>query len=161
MKTQSWDLIDIPGRNTLVISINYQTPYSRSLKNFPNPVHTPTINSSPPSHKTMSIFYFGIALVIAIAVTTATYIATVLGLLVYRFCLCRTQNSVAYLYSVSRVKYTSEADGQAECVVCLMGFEEGESIKQLQQCKHFFHSSCIDLWLYSHSDCPICRTSVC
>ncbi|XP_030476240.1 RING-H2 finger protein ATL66-like [Syzygium oleosum] len=111
----------------------------------------------------MSIFYFGIALVIAIAVTTATYIATVLGLLVYRFCLCRTQNSVAYSYSysVSRVKYTSEADGQAECVVCLMGFEEGESIKQLQQCKHFFHSSCIDLWLYSHSDCPICRTSVC
>ncbi|KAI6690198.1 hypothetical protein NL676_027026 [Syzygium grande] len=109
----------------------------------------------------MSIFYFGIALVIAIAVTTATYIATVLGLLVYRFCLCRTQNSVAYSYSVSRVKYTSKADGQVECVVCLMGFEEGESIKQLQQCKHFFHSSCIDLWLYSHSDCPICRTSVC
>ncbi|KAL3736026.1 hypothetical protein ACJRO7_025042 [Eucalyptus globulus] len=82
----------------------------------------------------MSMYYFGIALFITIVIAMASYIATVIGLLAYRFCFCRTQKSVSH--SVSTVKYESEADGRAEC-----------SIKQLQQCKHFFHSSCIDMCL--------------
>ncbi|PIA39074.1 hypothetical protein AQUCO_02700326v1 [Aquilegia coerulea] len=47
----------------------------------------------------------------------------------------------------------------SECSVCLCGFVDGEEIRQLPLCKHFFHSSCIDMWLYSHSDCPICRAT--
>lgn len=35
--------------------------------------------------------------------------------------------------------------------------EEGELIKVLPNCKHDFHSECIDKWLGSHSTCPICR----
>ncbi|XP_048129478.1 RING-H2 finger protein ATL79-like [Rhodamnia argentea] len=106
----------------------------------------------------MSIYVFGVALIIAIAFSIAIYLTTVLGLLVYRFCFCGTQNSAEC--SVSTVKYAGEAGGRAECVVCLTGFEEGESVKQLQQCKHLFHSSCIDMWLYSHSECPICQSLV-
>lgn len=61
--------------------------------------------------------------------------------------------------------YTKEADvrecGNSECAVCLCGFVDGEDhIRQLPLCKHFFHSSCIDMWLHSHSDCPICRAAV-
>nr|KYP57859.1 RING-H2 finger protein ATL5F [Cajanus cajan] len=47
-----------------------------------------------------------------------------------------------------------------ECPVCLSGFEEGEDVRKLPQCKHSFHAACIDMWLYSHLDCPICRTPV-
>lgn len=47
-----------------------------------------------------------------------------------------------------------------ECVVCLSVFEEGEEVKQLPKCKHVFHAPCIDMWLYSHLDCPLCRTPV-
>lgn len=51
-------------------------------------------------------------------------------------------------------------DSQHECAVCLSVFEEGEQLSQLPNCKHCFHADCIDMWLYSHMDCPLCRTSV-
>ncbi|CAJ1975768.1 unnamed protein product [Sphenostylis stenocarpa] len=47
-----------------------------------------------------------------------------------------------------------------ECPVCLSVYEEGEEVRKLPQCKHYFHVVCIDMWLYSHFDCPICRTPV-
>ncbi|GMY36384.1 ring-h2 finger protein atl52 [Fagus crenata] len=47
-----------------------------------------------------------------------------------------------------------------ECAVCLSVFEEGEEVRNLPRCKHTFHAMCIDMWLYSHSDCPLCRTPV-
>ncbi|KAJ4841246.1 hypothetical protein Tsubulata_047308 [Turnera subulata] len=47
-----------------------------------------------------------------------------------------------------------------ECPVCLSVFEEGEEVRQLPRCKHSFHAPCIDMWLYSHSDCPLCRAKV-
>ena len=47
-----------------------------------------------------------------------------------------------------------------ECAVCLSVFEEGEDVRKLPKCKHSFHAPCIDMWLYSHSDCPLCRATV-
>lgn len=47
-----------------------------------------------------------------------------------------------------------------ECSVCLSGFSEGEDVRKLPKCKHLFHSECIDMWLYSHSNCPLCRAEV-
>lgn len=47
-----------------------------------------------------------------------------------------------------------------ECVVCLSVFEEGEDVRKLPRCQHSFHAPCIDMWLYSHSDCPLCRSLV-
>lgn len=47
-----------------------------------------------------------------------------------------------------------------ECPVCLSVFEEEEEVRQLPRCKHSFHAPCIDMWLYSHLDCPLCRTPV-
>ncbi|BAT76860.1 hypothetical protein LR48_Vigan07g140100 [Vigna angularis] len=63
---------------------------------------------------------------------------------------------------VSSFKYKKEGvvGYDDECSVCLSGFEEGEEVRKLPQCKHWFHAPCIDMWLYSHLDCPICRTPV-
>ena len=47
-----------------------------------------------------------------------------------------------------------------ECAVCLSVYEEGEEVRKLPRCKHSFHALCIDMWLYSHSDCPLCRAPV-
>ncbi|XAR67116.1 hypothetical protein NMG60_11013552 [Bertholletia excelsa] len=48
----------------------------------------------------------------------------------------------------------------SECPICLSLFEEGEEVRKLPRCKHSFHASCIDMWLYSHYDCPVCRATV-
>ncbi|XP_065851789.1 RING-H2 finger protein ATL33 [Euphorbia lathyris] len=64
---------------------------------------------------------------------------------------------------VSDLKYQKEThvkDLGIECPVCLSVFADGEEVKQLGICKHSFHASCIDMWLNSHSNCPVCRASV-
>ncbi|KAJ3692169.1 hypothetical protein LUZ60_012519 [Juncus effusus] len=50
--------------------------------------------------------------------------------------------------------------GWAQCSVCMNLVQEGEKVRQLTDCKHLFHPECIDMWLYSHSTCPLCRSTV-
>ncbi|KAJ9185193.1 hypothetical protein P3X46_004851 [Hevea brasiliensis] len=54
-------------------------------------------------------------------------------------------------------RYSKECNEEI-CSVCLCEFNEGEQIRELPECLHMFHVSCIDMWLNSHSNCPICRT---
>lgn len=51
-------------------------------------------------------------------------------------------------------------EGSADCAVCLCEFQEGESLRLLPKCNHAFHLPCIDAWLRSHSNCPLCRSHV-
>ncbi|KAI3461662.1 hypothetical protein Pfo_018325 [Paulownia fortunei] len=44
-----------------------------------------------------------------------------------------------------------------ECVICLSLFENEEKGRKLALCHHVFHVECIDMWLHSHTTCPICR----
>ncbi|GLU11902.1 hypothetical protein SLE2022_286200 [Rubroshorea leprosula] len=44
-----------------------------------------------------------------------------------------------------------------ECVICLSSFEDNDVGRELPKCGHGFHVDCIDMWLHSHSNCPICR----
>lgn len=61
---------------------------------------------------------------------------------------------------VGKEKKEEEEEEDFECPVCLSVYEEGEEVRKLPQCKHYFHVLCIDMWLFSHFDCPICRTPV-
>lgn len=47
-----------------------------------------------------------------------------------------------------------------DCSVCLSEFEEDESLRLLPKCSHAFHATCIDTWLRSHKNCPVCRAPV-
>ncbi|XP_024315500.1 E3 ubiquitin-protein ligase ATL41 [Brachypodium distachyon] len=44
-----------------------------------------------------------------------------------------------------------------ECVVCLQELADGDVVRVLPACKHFFHGGCIDVWLRTRSSCPVCR----
>lgn len=69
-----------------------------------------------------------------------------------------------HLLPISQFKKNEEFESTAsfntECAVCLGEFEEGELIKQLPNCNHSFHSSCIDAWFRDHSSCPLCRLQI-
>ncbi|KAB2597485.1 RING-H2 finger protein ATL54-like [Pyrus ussuriensis x Pyrus communis] len=47
-----------------------------------------------------------------------------------------------------------------DCSVCLSEFEEDESLRLLPKCSHAFHIPCIDTWLRSHKNCPLCRAPI-
>ncbi|KAJ7528733.1 hypothetical protein O6H91_15G016500 [Diphasiastrum complanatum] len=47
-----------------------------------------------------------------------------------------------------------------ECAVCLTEFQDNENIRMLPKCGHSFHPDCIDMWLFSHTTCPLCRRSL-
>ncbi|PWA68733.1 Zinc finger, RING/FYVE/PHD-type [Artemisia annua] len=60
------------------------------------------------------------------------------------------------------VKY-DKSDGVVDgtdCTVCMSEFEGGDMLRLLPNCKHAFHISCIDTWLQSHTNCPLCRAGV-
>lgn len=64
--------------------------------------------------------------------------------------------------SIAVFKYKS-GDGLVEgteCSVCLNDFREDEHLRLLPNCSHAFHLPCIDAWLRSHVNCPLCRASV-
>lgn len=47
-----------------------------------------------------------------------------------------------------------------DCSICLGEFNEDESLRLLPKCNHTFHVVCIDRWLKSHSNCPLCRAKI-
>ncbi|XP_059653275.1 E3 ubiquitin-protein ligase RING1-like [Cornus florida] len=64
--------------------------------------------------------------------------------------------------SITVCKY-KRGDGLVEgteCSVCLSEFEEDETLRLLPKCNHAFHIPCIDTWLGSHTNCPMCRAGI-
>lgn len=55
-----------------------------------------------------------------------------------------------------------EAENQTVygCVVCLTEFQEQDMLKVLPGCSHAFHLDCIDIWLQTNANCPLCRSSI-
>ncbi|CAL9199233.1 unnamed protein product [Musa hybrid cultivar] len=51
-------------------------------------------------------------------------------------------------------------DSPTDCAVCLSEFCDGELLRLLPKCGHAFHVSCIDTWLRSHVNCPLCRAPI-
>ncbi|KAK4365810.1 hypothetical protein RND71_013690 [Anisodus tanguticus] len=69
----------------------------------------------------------------------------------------------ALIKSITVFKY-KKCDGLltegSDCSVCLSEFQEDESLRLLPKCSHAFHVMCIDTWLKSHSNCPLCRAHI-
>ncbi|KAK9066261.1 hypothetical protein SSX86_013582 [Deinandra increscens subsp. villosa] len=69
----------------------------------------------------------------------------------------------AVINSITVVRFkTGESltGGSADCTVCLGEFKDDEFLRILPKCNHAFHVTCIDTWLRSHTNCPVCRASV-
>lgn len=71
------------------------------------------------------------------------------------------EHSIAELipaHKFSKSNLDLEGGNDHTCAICICEFEEGEELRTLPECVHSFHAPCIDMWFYSHTSCPICRT---
>ncbi|ESO01045.1 hypothetical protein HELRODRAFT_175072 [Helobdella robusta] len=51
-------------------------------------------------------------------------------------------------------KFTAE-----ECPICLVTFNEGDKLVQMQ-CSHIFHEPCFRTWFKRSKTCPYCRLNI-
>ncbi|XP_068656317.1 RING-H2 finger protein ATL65-like [Aristolochia californica] len=64
------------------------------------------------------------------------------------------------VYTNTKRRSPSSESGGRDCAVCLLEFEENDYVRTLPVCSHAFHVDCIDIWLRSHANCPLCRAGV-
>ncbi|KAI9095681.1 hypothetical protein K1719_026241 [Acacia pycnantha] len=70
------------------------------------------------------------------------------------------QQSIISAITVVKYKKGEGLIDGTECSVCLSEFEEDENLRLLPKCNHAFHLPCIDTWLRSHTNCPMCRAPI-
>ncbi|RLM69742.1 E3 ubiquitin-protein ligase EL5-like [Panicum miliaceum] len=46
---------------------------------------------------------------------------------------------------------------ETSCSVCLADLADGEAVRVLQPCMHYFHPACVEQWLRKSATCPLCR----
>jgi len=75
---------------------------------------------------------------------------------------CKSNNEQQY--TTKRIPVVSFFNSQYEqnnCAICLMDFEEGERVCQLNcHPNHIFHFECMKEWLDRNHLCPYCRVSI-
>lgn len=68
----------------------------------------------------------------------------------------------SFIRQITVFKYR-RSDGlidSTDCAVCLNEFKEEENLRLMPNCEHAFHIPCIDTWLKSQSNCPLCRATM-
>ncbi|KAF0927280.1 hypothetical protein E2562_031485 [Oryza meyeriana var. granulata] len=55
--------------------------------------------------------------------------------------------------------YSTGADADAMCSICLSEYTDGEMLRVMPDCRHRFHLMCLDAWLRRSASCPVCRSS--
>ncbi|XP_055814833.1 RING-H2 finger protein ATL54-like [Solanum dulcamara] len=70
------------------------------------------------------------------------------------------QQSVINTIKICKYKRGEGLIEGTECSVCLSEFQEDETLRILPKCNHAFHIPCIDTWLKSHTNCPMCRSDI-
>lgn len=70
------------------------------------------------------------------------------------------QSSIISSIAVYKYKKGEGLVEGSDCSVCLNEFQEDETLRLLPKCNHAFHVPCIDTWLRSHTNCPMCRAPI-
>lgn len=163
---------------------NHESEALVSIQNHENPIYQP---SSPASDTAFPILAIAVLSIMATAFLLVSYYILVikcclswqhLGLL-RRFSTSQAQQQEDPLMEYSPEFLNRGLDeslihqiptflfrrGESEegfhgCVVCLNEFQEHDMLRVLPNCSHAFHLDCIDIWLQSNANCPLCRSSI-
>ncbi|KAL5076344.1 hypothetical protein RYX36_015328 [Vicia faba] len=61
----------------------------------------------------------------------------------------------SFIYSTNNEQ---KEESPRDCAVCLVEFKDDDYVRKLPLCSHTFHLHCVDTWLRSHPNCPLCRS---
>ena len=67
-------------------------------------------------------------------------------------------NNQSYLITVN--EENKEIYTQEECSICNVNYREGDIIRKFDKCPHYFHYKCIDRWLNTNKNCPVCTVNI-
>lgn len=66
------------------------------------------------------------------------------------------RNNLSKLTRGAFKKRPTRSGEEEKCTICLVEFEDGETVNQLP-CQHIFHVNCIENWLLRTATCPVCK----
>ncbi|WVZ04569.1 hypothetical protein V8G54_017915 [Vigna mungo] len=96
--------------------------------------------------------------------TAILAILLIILIVLFNLCVrfCRRRRGALLSRSLPTFSFSAAVHGGSlqECAVCLSEFADGDKVRALPNCKHGFHTHCIDSWFAFHLTCPLCRTPV-
>ncbi|PKU81868.1 E3 ubiquitin-protein ligase [Dendrobium catenatum] len=116
------------------------------------PLSSPALTSTPPARPSLLSSY----------PSSPSLQALFLLVSYYTFVSRLPSNGLEEAYqqiTVLRYKRKGLVDG-TDCSVCLGEFKGRRKPSALPKCSHAFHLQCIDTWLKSHANCPLCRANI-
>ncbi len=71
-----------------------------------------------------------------------------------------TTNTIIRTLKVNRMKNVEKlSQDKKECIICLSEFKNGDKFICLP-CIHIFHAYCIQNWLKTQKNCPLCKYAI-
>ncbi|XP_022771253.1 RING-H2 finger protein ATL16-like isoform X2 [Durio zibethinus] len=121
-----------------------------AIKDQQNPTYQPPLPSSDPAFPILTIAVLSI-----IGQEEDTFIA-------FSPTMWNRGLDESVIREIPTFQFQREGDERSiyGCVVCLNEFQEHDMLRVLPNCSHEFHLDCIDIWLQSNTNCPLCRTSI-
>lgn len=90
------------------------------------------------------------------------YIISIVFLLLFcnyiQKCILDINNKIKYQI-ILKGKTLKDENLIRECVICLQNININEKIIKLR-CNHYFHKSCVLLWINKNKTCPTCRKDI-
>jgi hypothetical protein len=105
----------------------------------------------------ISVIYFGLLLPIIIVISICLCTPCILVIFQY---IGADSSTGAQQADISRLPTRNLTECPEDpCSICQEEYEVGDEVRDLP-CEHYFHSACIDRWLYIQKKCPLCRHDI-
>jgi len=105
----------------------------------------------------ISVIYFGLLLPIIIVISICLCTPCILVIFQY---IGADSSTGAQQAEIRRLPTRNLTECPEDpCSICQEEYEVGDEVRDLP-CEHYFHSACIDRWLYIQKKCPLCRHDI-
>jgi len=63
------------------------------------------------------------------------------------------------IIKIKEYTFNGELESEESCSICLENYKKNDTINILK-CGHKYHEKCIDEWISTSDNCPLCRLSI-